>query len=113
MVEIVVALLASVAVILSSWITARASLGARKAAQGARRAANAAQLAGETDHDDHSQRLDVIAETLAELVRDVGGLRSENRQNRAELHDLRVYVRSELSDIRGRLLDHLNERRNK
>lgn len=100
MIEIVVAFIAQLGVLGAAVVAARAAQGARRAANGAHRAANAAQLSGTVDHVDQTARLDTIAQALADLLHDVGGLRSDHRQTRTELHD-----------IRRQLTDHLQDRK--
>lgn len=94
--EVVVAVVGAIAVVVSAVVSARAANGARRAAHGARNAAQQAQVSGAADHFDQTERLDTIAGSLADLLRDVGGLRSENRQTRTELHDLRTRIDAHL-----------------
>lgn len=107
MVEIAVALVTQFGVICAALVAAFAARGAKNAAHGARTAARRAEASGGTDHTEHTNRLDQIARTLGDIVRDMGGLRSEGLQTRAEVHDLRRGV----EDVRTQLSTHLQEKR--
>lgn len=107
MTEIVVAIVTQLGVIAAALVAAFAARGAKQAAHGARTAARRAEATGGADHTEHTNRLDNIARTLGDIVRDMGGLRSEGLQTRAEVHDLRRGV----EEVRTQLTTHLQEKK--
>lgn len=86
---VAVAIVTQIGTLLVAFVSARSARGAKNAATGAKNAATAAKVAGQSDHADQTETLELIAATVHDIQRDVGGLRADDRQTRVEIHDLR------------------------
>src|SRR5690606_4557729 len=107
MVDVLVALVTQVGVVAAALVAAWSARGAKHAATGAKHAAKRAEVSGGVGHTEQTSRLDSIARTLGDIVRDMSGLRAEGLQTRAEVHDLRRGV----EEVRKQLTNHLQEKK--
>lgn len=93
---VLAAVVAQIGTLGVAFVSARSARGAKHAATGAKNAATAAKVAGQSDHADQTETLDLIAATVHDIQRDVGGLRADDRQSRVEIHDLRQKLNKHL-----------------
>lgn len=89
---VLVAIITQIGTLVGVFVTARSARGAKTAATGAKRAAITAKDVGQADHADHTEALAEVVDVVKEIRRDVGGLRSDDREMRRELHDLRQKI---------------------